>query len=125
MAALPVNHPTGKERIVSVYSRSIGASPAVSYLRIPFTGAIRRFAAITQGTITTADCITTVARNGSTIGALTIPVASAAAGQIASGSPATFSLGGVAEDDVVSFTPSGASGANIACQFDLVIQGGA
>lgn len=123
--AIPANHPTLKEKIISTYSPSIGTSPVVSYLRVPFTGAVKLAAAIAQGAITTADCSIAIARNGTAIATLTLPVASAAGGQMATVVPAAFTLGAVTEEDVISFTPSGASGAGIACQYTLAIQAGA
>lgn len=124
MVSLPVNHPS-KEKIVGGYSPSIGASPVASYLRVPFSGGIRRLSAVAYGAITTADCIVTVANNGATIGTITLPVASAAGGQIAHGQATTYAFTKATEDDVISFTPSGASGANIGCWFDVVLQEGA
>ena len=77
---------------------------------------------MTGGTITTADCTVTVAVNGTTIGTFTITVAGAAAGQLFSGAPSTFANQAVNEDDVVSFTPSGASGASVPASFFAVVQ---
>ena len=119
---LPSNHPTLKEAQVECYSASIGASPAVAYTRAPFRGRIVKFSAVTGGTITTADCTVTVAVNGSTIGTFTITVAGAAAGQLFSGAPSTFANQAVNEDDVINFTPAGASGASVPASFFAVVQ---
>jgi hypothetical protein len=64
-----------------------------------------------------------IAINGGTaIGTLTIPVASAAAGQYtALMFQSVNSKYAVNEGDVISFTPSGASGSNIACNFSLIL----
>jgi len=119
---LPNNHPTLKEAQVGCHSTSIGASPAAAYTRAPFRGRIVKFGGVTGGTITTADCTVTVAVNGTSTGTFTITVAGAAAGQLFSGAPSTFANQAVNEDDVVSFTPAGASGASVPASFFAVLQ---
>lgn len=104
------------------YCTSIGGTAVACYFRMPFRGTILKVAACAQGAITSADCTVAYALNGTanTAGNLTIPVASAAAGQVASATPTanlTF-----AEDDYVTLTPSGASGSSIACMFTLIIR---
>ena len=119
---LPNNHPTLKEAQAGCHSVSIGASPAAAYTRAPFRGRIVKFAGVTGGVITTADCTVTVAVNGSSIGTFAITVAGAAAGQLFSGAPSTFANQAVNEDDVISFTPSGASGVSVPASFFAVLQ---
>lgn len=117
--ALPVNHPTLRESFSSVYCPSIGATPVAAYIRVPFRARIGKIGVTAQGTITVADCTVTVAVNGSTNTALagTLPVASAAAGQVATWAPTTTVY--VSEDDYITFTPSGASGATIGGVFSI------
>lgn len=120
MVAIPVNHPVLKETFsVPGYSTSIGGTPVACYIRVPFRARIGKLSAITQGAITTADCTVTVALNGTTNTNLagTIPVAGAAAGQVASWAPAIPVYAN--EDDYITITPSGASGSNIACMFGV------
>ena len=119
---LPNNHPTLKEAQVGCHSISIGASPAAAFARSAFRGRIVKFGGITGGTITTSDCTVTVAVNGSSIGTFTITAAGAAAGQLFFGAPSTFANQAVNEDDVISFTPSGASGASVPGSFFAVLQ---
>jgi len=119
---LPNNHPTLKETQVGCHSISIGGSPAASYTRAAFRGRIVKFGGITGGAITTSDCTVTVAVNGASIGSFTITVAGAAAGQLFSGAPSSFANQAVNEDDVISFTPSGASGASVPGSFFAVLQ---
>ncbi len=119
---LPNNHPTLKEAQVECHSASIGASPAAAYARAAFRGRIVKFGGVTGGTITTADCAVTVAVNGASIGTFTITAAGAAAGQLFAGAPSTFANQAVNEDDVISFTPSGASGTSVPGSFFAVLQ---
>jgi hypothetical protein len=106
----------------SSYSGSIGASPVATYIRVPFRSQIMLVDAVTHGTITSADCSVAVALNGTAIsgGPFTIPVSGAAAGQVASMIPSSPVYANV--DDVISFTPSGASGSNIAATFSAAIK---
>jgi len=122
--ALTVNHPLLKEARVGIATSSIGASPVACYRDLPIRGRISKISAVTQGAITTGDCTVTVAINGTTNANLgfTIPVAGAAAGQQVSFTPTTAVY--VQEDDVVTFTPSGASGASIGCEFTTSVQMG-
>ena len=119
---LTVNHPTLKEVSVGCHSSSIGASPAAAYCRAPFRGKIVKLIGVTGGTITTADCTVSTAIAGTAItnGNFTITVSGAAAGQVFSSSPSGANL--VNEDDIISFTPSGASAASIPATFYAVIQ---
>jgi hypothetical protein len=119
---LPNNHPTLKEAQVGCHSASIGASPVAAFTRAAFRGRIIKFGGVTGGAITTADCTVTVAVNGSSIGTFTITVAGAAAGQLFTGAPSTFANQAVNEDDVISFTPAGASGALVPGSFFAVLQ---
>ena len=114
--ALPVNYPLSVERH-SCHSASIGGTPIVAATAARYRGKIIKFGGITEGAITTADCTVTVAVNGTTIGTFTITVAGAAAKQHFSGTPTTVVLSQVNTDDVISFTPAGASGASIPANF--------
>lgn len=119
---LPNNHPTLKEAQIDGYSASIGASPAAAFARAPFRGRIVKFGGVTGGAIAASDCSVSVAVNGASIGSFTITAAVAAAGQLFSGAPSSFAAQAVNEDDVISFTPSGASGTSVAGNFFAVLQ---
>lgn len=118
--AIPLNHTTREHR-VATRSSSIGGTPVAAYTASPQRGRVTKIGCVVQGVITTADCAVAVAINGTTNAnlAFTIPVAGAAAGQVVSAVPA--SLVYVSEDDAITFTPSGASGATIAGDFFAVI----
>lgn len=122
--ALPVNHSLREEQI-ECHSASIGTTPAAAYVRTPFRGSVLKFGGVTGGTITTANATVTVAVNGTTIGTFVITVAGAAAGQNFSSAPTTYALSQVNEDDVISFTPAGASSAAaVPGMFYAVVQAG-
>jgi hypothetical protein len=118
---LPVNHPL-REEVVQAFSRSIGASPEAAFIRAPFRGRVVKVGCVTQGAITTADASIATAINGTAItgGAITVTQSGAAAGQHFSVVPSAAR--DVVEDDVVSFTPSGASGASIGGQLYAVFE---
>lgn len=120
--ALTLNHPTLKEQGVQGYTTSIGGTPVATYIRVPFRARISKLSATCYGAITTADCVVTVAVNGTTNTALagTIAVASAAAGQVVSWIPTSAVY--VSEDDYVTITPSAASGSSIGAMFRVDFQ---
>ena len=107
---------------ISAHSPSIGASLVAAYLRVPFRCSIEKLTAVANGAITAADCSVAVALNGAAISGspFTLPVAGAGAGQVASMTPTAKTYAN--EDDTVSFTPSGSSGANIAGNFTAVLK---
>lgn len=121
--ALPINHVLYTQHLTA-YSPSAGASPVAAYIRVPFRGAIRKFTGVLGGAITIADGTITVAVNGTTVGTFTVTQAGSAAGQLFSGAPTTNALSLVNEDDVISLTPSGASGASIPMHFSVAVRAG-
>ena len=120
--ALTVNHPTLKEARFGVFSTSIGGTPVACYGGIPYRGQITKITAVQNAAITTANCTVTVAINGTTVTGLgfTIPFSGSAAGSITSVTPTAAVY--VNEDDVITFTPSGASGASVGCEFTTSVQ---
>src|SRR5262249_36164085 len=104
------------------HSPSIGASPVAAYLRVPFRCSIEKLTAVANGAITTAHCSIPVALAVAALsgGPFALPVAGAAAGQVASMTPTAKPYPN--EDDPISFTPSGASGANVAGNFTAVLK---
>ena len=107
----------------STYCSSIGATPVVANIYIPFRCKIGRVDAVTNGSITTADCSVAVALNGTAVSGspFIIPVATAGAGQTASLIPTAFVYAN--DGDVLSFTPSGASGAAVSAMFSAALRG--
>jgi hypothetical protein len=107
---------------LNAHSPSIGASPIAAYIRAPFRGTLEKVAVVANGTITTADCSIAVALNGTAISGspFLLPVSGAGAGEVASLVPTAKTY--VNEDDYISFSPSGASGASITGTFTATIK---
>jgi len=117
--ALPVNEPVN-ETVVTCKTASVGTTPVAAWCVAPVKGRIVRTYAVLEGTITTAPAAIAVAINGgANIGALSIPAGAAGSG--ASDAPAAAPRD-VQEGDFISFTPSGATGANIPATFHAVIR---
>jgi hypothetical protein len=106
----------------SSYCPSIGSSPVTSYMYVPFRCQIARIDAVTHGTISTADCSVAVALNGTAISGspFSIPVSGATAGETATLTPTSPVYAN--DGDIISFTPSGASGSNIAATFSAALK---
>lgn len=106
------------------HSPSIGASPIAANVRAQYRGTIQQVGCVTGGVITTADASVAVAINGTAVTGATIAVttAGAAASQHFSANPTGANF--VNSDDVITFTPSLASGANIPGSFYAVIRMG-
>lgn len=104
--ALPVNHPLNEVQL-DTYSSSIGATPTVGYVRSPYRGKILKVGCIQSGAVTGTSTIAT-AINGTAITGGSIAVTAGSAGTLFSATPTAAQR--VNEDDVISFTPSGATG---------------
>jgi hypothetical protein len=119
--ALPINR-RFNEQAVSCKTASVATTPVAAYCVAPCKGYVVRTFGVLEGTITTAAAAVSVAINGgSNIGALSIAVG--AAGTAAEDIPtASESSRWVNEGDVISFTPSGATGSSIPANFHAVIR---
>lgn len=104
--ALPENRPLS-EAYVFAYSSSIGATPIVAYARSPVRGRILKVGCIQNGAVTGTSTIA-VAVNGTAVTGGSITVTAGAAGALFEATPTGANT--VNEGDVISFTPSGATG---------------
>jgi len=120
---LPRNVPLD-EHVAYCHTASCAASPIAASTRAPFRGKIVKVWSILGGAITSADCSVAVSINGTAVtgGTITVANASSAVGDFDSALPT--GANNVNEDDVITFTPSGATGTNIPMQFGAVIQAG-
>lgn len=119
--ALPELHPLSEVDVVC-HSASVGTTPVAAHARAPFRGKILKVWSILGGVITTADATVTSAINGTAItgGAITITATGSAIRDFDSAIPTGANL--VNEDDVISFTPAGATGASIPATFGATIR---
>jgi hypothetical protein len=108
---------------LTAYTPSVGTSPVAAYVRVPTRGRILKLAGVLGGAITTADGTITVANvtQGTTVGTFTVGQPGSA-GLLFSGAPSTVALSQCNEDDVLSLTPSGASGASTPMHFSITMK---
>lgn len=121
--SLPNNHPLN-ERTISCFTTSVGGTPIAAHVPAPFRGKLIKVESILGGAITSADATIAVAIGGNAVtgGAITITQSGSAVGDYDSAIPSGANE--VNEGDVVSFTPSSASGANIPCHFFATFRAG-
>ena len=104
--ALPELHPVN-EAAVFAHSGQIGASPAAAYARVPFRGKVLKVGVVQSGAVTGTGTVAT-AVNGNAIAGGSLSVTGGAAGTLFTAVPSAAN--DVNEDDIISFTPSGATG---------------
>jgi hypothetical protein len=106
--------------VLSVPCDSVGTTPQAIYIRIPTRCQVVKLTSVLGGAITVANASCAVAVNGgSSLWTHTIVQAGSAAGQLDSSTPSSVQI--FNEDDVVSITPSGATGSAIPAFFQLVV----
>ena len=116
---LPVPHPL-REYHLTAFSPSIGTSPKAAYARVPKKGRLITATCIQDGAVTGTAAVA-VAINGTAVPSLALSVTGGAAGALFRADASSTDLADVNEDDVVSLTPSGATG-TVAGAFGLVIR---
>jgi hypothetical protein len=120
--ALPNVRPVN-EWTVTAKTASVGTTPAAAWCVAPVKGKVVRTYAVIEGTITGTAAIAVAINGGSDIGTGALSIAAGAAGTGASDAPANANnSAAVNEGDFISFTPSGATGANIPATFHAVIR---
>jgi hypothetical protein len=113
--ALPELHPVS-EAVVFVHSAQIGATPAAAYARVPFRGKVLKVGVVRSAAVTGTATVAT-AVNGNAIGG-SLSVTGGAAGTLFTAVPTAAN--DVNEDDVISFTPSGATGSATGAFFAVI-----
>lgn len=115
--ALPGNHLLPAVHQTALCT-SVGSTPVAVYFDVPFRARIGAIASILNGAITVANAACAVAINGgSTSFTHTIVQSGSAAGQRDTTTPASPTY--VSQGDVISITPSGATGTNVQAFFRL------
>ena len=117
--SLPVPHPL-KEYHLNAYSSSIGATPKAAYARVPKKGRLIAATCIQDGAVTGTAAVA-VAINGTAVPSLALSVTGGSAGTLFRADANATDLADINEDDVISLTPSGATG-TAAGAFGLVIR---
>ena len=111
--ALPELHPVS-EAVVLAHSAQIGATPAAAYARVPFRGQVLKVGVVQSAAVTG----TGTAVNGNAIAGGSLSVTGGAAGTLFTAIPTAAN--DVNEDDVISFTPSGATGSATGAFFAVI-----
>ena len=114
--ALPELHPVS-EAVVFAYSSQIGATPAAAYARAPFRGKVLKTGVVQSAAVTGTAAVAT-AINGNSIAGGSLAVTGGAAGTLFTAVPTAAN--DVDEDDVISFTPSGATGSATGAFFAVI-----
>ena len=117
--SLPVPHPL-KEYHLNVFSPSIAAAPKAAYARVPKKGRLIVATCVQDGAVTGTAAVA-VAINGTAIASLALSVTGGSAGTLFRADASSTDPADVNEDDVISLTPSGATG-SVAGAFSLVIR---
>jgi hypothetical protein len=114
----PVN-----EWTVTCKTASVGTTPAAAWCVAPVKGRIVRTYAVLEGTITGTAAIAVAINGGADIGTGALTIAAGPAGTGASDAPANAAgSAAVNEGDFISFSPAGATGANVPATFHAVIR---
>jgi hypothetical protein len=118
--AVPDNHPLSIVSL-SCHTASVGTTPIAARCVSPVRGKIVKVWSVIGAAISAADATITVAINGTTVtgAAMTITQPSFA-GDVDTAIPSAAN--DVNEGDAISFTPSGATGAAVPCQFHAIIR---
>jgi hypothetical protein len=105
---------------LTAYTPSCGTTPVAAYIRVPLRCRLLKATGILGGAITTANATVTVSVNATTLATFTVTQSGSAAGQLFSVTlPSPTYLN---EDDVITLTPSGASGASVPMHFSVAVR---
>lgn len=118
--ALPVPHAL-KEYALTAYAAQIGASPAVAYAVVPKKGRIVQVKGAQSAAVTGTSAIAVAINGGAAIGSLALAITGGSAGTEFAASANSTDAADVNEDDVISLTPSGATG-SAAGFFTIIIR---
>jgi len=106
---LKINHPISEDEY-SCYISSLGATPAAAYVHVGEGGILTEIGIVQSAAVTGTSTVTvTNANGGATLGTITVTAGSAGSVFTTVPSASTY----VNEDDVLIFTPAGATGAAI------------
>jgi hypothetical protein len=118
--SLPVIHNL-KEYHLNTYSTSIGATPTAAYVAVTKKGRIIGIKGVQTAAVTGTAAVAVAINGGSAISSLALSMTGGGAGTEFSATTNSTDVADVNEDDVVSITPSGATG-TAAGYFTLIIR---
>ena len=104
--ALTELHPVSETQVMA-FTSSLGGSPVPTYVRAPFRGKVLKVGVVQSATVSGTATVTT-AVNGAAITSGVVSVTGGTAGSHFFATPS--GANDVNEDDVISFTPAGATG---------------
>jgi len=104
--ALTELHPVSELQVMA-FTSSLGSTPVATYARAPFRGKVLKVGVV-QSAAVTGTATVTAAINGAAITGGAMSVTGGSAGSHFSAIPS--GANDVNEDDVISFTPAGATG---------------
>jgi hypothetical protein len=99
-------HPFSEMQMMA-FTSSLGTTPVATYVRAPFRGKVLKVGVVQSAAVTGTSTVAT-AINGTAITGGSVTVTAGSAGSHFSAAPTAAA--DVNEDDVISFTPSGATG---------------
>jgi hypothetical protein len=118
--ALPVKEPLWRYQL-DVGTASVGSTPQAAFVRVPKRGRIEKTGVIVTGALTGTLAVAVAINGGSSITSAAISQATPASATVFQSLLNSTDAADVNEDDVISFTPSGGTGASTTGYFFAVI----
>jgi hypothetical protein len=124
--AIPTNRPL-KDYSLSTFSPSIATTPVATQMVVPVSGRILKTQGVSYGTTTGTTAIAVAVNGGTAISSAALSIAAGGAGVEVESTISTsdYNVAQVKDGDVISFTPSGGTGASIGGTFSCIIRAGA
>jgi hypothetical protein len=121
--AIPTRRPLG-QYFLETYSGQLGASPAVAYAVVPKMSRIVAIKCTQSAAVTGTSAVAVAVNGGTALSSLALSVTGGGAGTEFASTVNTTDLpnSGVNEDDVISLTPSGATGSATGT-FTIILDG--
>ena len=118
--ALPVPHPL-KEYSLNAFTTQIGTTPVAAFVAVPKKGRIVGIKGVQSAAVTGTAAVAVAINGGSAISSLALSMTGGGAGSEFSAAANSTDAADVNEDDVISVTPSGATGAATG-SFTLIVR---
>jgi hypothetical protein len=119
--ALPVKEPLTRYQL-DISTASLGSTPQVAFVRVPKRGRIEKVGVVGTTALTGTLAVAVAINGGTAITSAAISQATPASATVFQSLINTTDAADVNEDDVISFTPSGGTGASVTGYFFAVIR---